>query len=117
MRRKVLTAIVFIASLLISVAIQGELKALPATKPAIPIIGMYAGVIDSVDEAGKDLSVKNGMEEMTFYLSDNAKIMEGKNTLALRDLKKGQEVTIEYTKEGNELIADIISVHTPKTGG
>ncbi len=117
MRRTVLTAIVFIASLYISVAIQGELKAFPATKPAIPIMGMYGGVIDSVDVARKDFAVKNGTEEMTFYLSDNAKITEGKKTLAFRDLKKGQEVTIQYIKEGNELIADIISVNAPKAGG
>ncbi len=79
--------------------------------------GMFGGIIDSVDIARKDFSVKNGMEEMTFYLSDDAKITEGKKTLSFGDLKKGQEVTIEYTKEGNELIADMISINTPKTGG
>lgn len=117
MRRTISTVIVFIASLIIGLATQGEVKAFSATKPAIPIMGMYGGVIENVDVAGKDFSVKNGIEEMTFYLSDNAKITEGKKTLAFGDLKKGQEVTIEYMKEGNELIANLISVNAPKAGG
>jgi len=115
MRRTILKVIVFIGSFLIfGAVIQGALKAFPAARPTIPIMGMYGGVIERVDLAGKDFSVKNGTEEMTFYLSDHAKITEGKKMLAFGDLKKGQEVTIEYMKEGDELVADVISVNVLK---
>ena len=72
-------------------------------------------MVESVDVAGKGFSVKSGKEEMTFSLSDKTKITGGQKTLALAELKKGQEVTVEYAKEGNRSVADMVSVSASKT--
>jgi len=118
MRRTMWMAMVLAVSLIFVVAVMAaEQKAPASATPAAPKFGMYGGVVERVNVAKKDFSVKNGMEETTFSLSDKAKITEGKKTLALADLKKGQEVTVEYTKEGNESVADMVSVSAPKTTG
>ncbi len=74
----------------------------------------FSGSVDKVDTAKKDVSVKMGKEEMTFSLSDKAKILEGTKELSLNDLKKGMNVSVEYKKEGTKLIAESISVGSKK---
>jgi Cu/Ag efflux protein CusF len=105
-------SVIFVAAVM-----AAEQKAPASATPAAPKLEKYIGVIERVDVARKDFAVKSGKEEMTFSLSDKTKITEGKKTLALTDLKKGQEVTVEYTKEGNKSVADMISVSAPKTTG
>ncbi|MGA2518963.1 MAG: hypothetical protein ABSG44_20780 [Thermodesulfobacteriota bacterium] len=118
MRRTMLTVMVLAVSVIFVAAVMAaEQKAPASATPAAPKLEKYIGVIERVDVARKDFAVKSGKEEMTFSLSDKTKITEGKKTLALTDLKKGQEVTVEYTKEGNKSVADMISVSAPKTTG
>ena len=73
--------------------------------------------MERVDVAKKDFSVKNGKEEMTFSWTDKTKITEGQKALSFADLKKGQEVSVENKKEGNQSVAEMISVSAPKTMG
>jgi Cu/Ag efflux protein CusF len=118
MKRTMLTVMVLAVSVIFVAAVMAaEQKAPAAGTPAAPKLEKYSGVIERVDVARKDFAVKNGKEEMTFSLSDKAKITEGKKTLALADLKKGQEVTVEYSKEGNKSVAEMVSVSAPKTTG
>lgn len=118
MRRTMLTVMVLAASVIFVAAVMAaEQKAPASATPAAPKLEKYSGVIERVDVARKDFSVKSGKEEMTFSLSDKIKITEGQKTLALADLKKGQEATVEYTKEGNKSVADMVSVSAPKTTG
>jgi len=118
MRRTMLTVMILAVSVIFVAAVMAaEQKAPASATPAAPKLEKYSGVIERVDVARKDFSVKNGKEEMTFSLSDKAKITEGQKTLALADLKKGQEVTVEYTKEGNKSVVDMVSVSAPKTTG
>lgn len=118
MRRTMLTVMVLAVSVIFAAAVMAaEEKAPASATPAAPKLEKYSGVIERVDVARKDFSVKSGKEEMTFSLSDETKITEGKKTLALAGLKKGQEVTVEYTKEGNKSVADMVSVSAPKTIG
>ncbi len=56
-------------------------------------------------------------EEMTFSWTDKTKITQGKKTLSFSDLKKGQEVAVEYKKEGNRSVAEMVNVSAPKTMG
>ena len=113
-----LTVMVLAVSVIFAAAIMAAEQKVPASAtPAAPKLEKYSGVIERVDVARKDFSVKSGKEEMTFSLSDKTKITEGKKTLALAGLKKGQEVTVEYTKEGNKSVADMVSVSAPKTTG
>ena len=51
---------------------------------------------------------------MTFSLTDKTKIMEGKKELPFSDLKKGMWASVEYMKEGDKLMASMVSVSPPK---
>jgi len=97
-------------------AVENKAPASPEATPA-PSLEKYSGVVERVDVAKKDFSVKSGKEEMTFSWTDKTKITEGKKTLSFADLKKGQEVSVEYKKEGNKSVAEMISVSAPKTMG
>ena len=61
--------------------------------------------------------MKSGKGEMMFSWTDKTKVTEGSKALSFNELKKGQEVTIEYTKEGNKSVAHSVSVSPPKTMG
>jgi len=118
MRRTMLTVMVLAASVIFAAAVMAaEQKAPAPATPAAPKLEKFSGAIERVDVVTKDFSVKSGKEEMTFSLSDKAKITEGQKTLALADLKKGQEVTVEYAKEGHKSVADVVTMSAPKTTG
>ncbi len=118
MRRAMSIAIVLAVSMIFVAAVMAAEQKAPASgMPAAPKLEKYSGVIERVDVARKDFSVKNGKEEMTFSLGDKTKITEGMKVLSFTDLKKGQEVTVQYTKEGNKSVAEMVSVSPPKTTG
>ena len=119
MKRAMLTVMVLAISVIFAaavMAVEQKAPASPAATPA-PSLEKYSGVVERVDVAKKDFSVKSGKEEMTFSWTDKTKITEGKKTLSFADLKKGQEVSVEYKKEGNKSVAEMISVSAPKTLG
>lgn len=118
MKRTVLMGII---ALMISFAFVSGVMAQqkPAATPAPAAqqskLEKFSGMVEKVDSAKKEVFVKQGKEEMTFSLGEKAKIMEGKKELSLNDLKKGANVSVEYTKEGTKLIAESISVGPMKT--
>jgi len=96
----------------------------PATPPGPakeekPKIEKFSGVIEKIDEAGKTIDVKRGAGKtekiLTFAVTDQTKITRGKDTLSFSDLKQKMNVSIEYKKEGDKLIALSIKVAVPKT--
>ncbi len=118
MKRMMLTVMVLAVSVIFAAAVMAAEQKAPASgTPATPKLEKFSGVVERVDVVRKDFAVKSGKGEMTFSLSDKTKITEGMKTLALADLKKGQEVTVEYTKEGNKSVAEMVSVSAPKTSG
>jgi Cu/Ag efflux protein CusF len=118
MKRSMLTVMVLAVSVIfVAAAMAAEQKAPASAAPIAPKIEKYSGVIDRVDAARKDFAVKAGKEEITFSSTAKTKITEGKKTLAIADLKKGQEVAVEYVKEGNKSVAETVSVSAPKTVG
>jgi len=52
-----------------------------------------------------------------FSWTDKTEVTEGSKALSFNELKKGQEVTVEYTKEGNKSVTHSVSVSPPKTTG
>jgi len=119
MKKAMLTVMVLALSVIFAtavMAVEQKAPASPAATPA-PSLEKYSGVVERVDVVKKDFSVKSGKEEMTFSWTDKTKITEGKKTLSFADLKKGQEVSVEYKKEGNKSVAEMISVSAPKTMG
>ncbi len=85
----------------------------PSSQPYT--LGIFSGTVEKVDSAKKEVVVKQGKEEMTFFLGEKAKITEGKKELSLNDLKKGENISVEYTKEGSKLTAESINVSPTRT--
>ncbi len=119
MKRAMSTIMVLAISVIFVAAVMAAEQKAPAPAAAAPAPSLekYSGVVERVDVVKKDFSVKNGKEEMTFNWTDKTKITEGKKALSFADLKKGQEVAVEYKKEGNKSVAEMISVSAPKTVG
>lgn len=119
MKRAMLTIMALAVSVIFVAAVMAaEQKApAPASATPAPAYEKYSGVIEKVDAAKKDFSVKSGKGEMMFSWTDKTKVTEGSKDLSFNDLKKGQEVTVEYTKEGNKSVAQSVSVGPPKTVG
>ncbi len=118
MRKTIFTVMVLAVSVIFVAAVMAAEQKTPASSTqAASRLGKCSGMIEKVNVVNKDFSLKNGVEEITFSLSDKAKITEGGKTIGLADLKEGQEVTVEYTKEGNRSVADVVSISTPSTTG
>ncbi len=119
MKKAILTVMALAMSVMFVSAVMAVEQKAPATPAAVPASSLekYKGVVEKVDVAKKDFSVKNGKEEMVFSWTDKTKITEGTKTLSFSDLKKGQEVAVEYKKEGDKSVAEAIAVSAPKTVG
>ena len=119
MKRAMLTVMVLAISAIFVAAVMAAEQKAPAAASAAPVPSFekYSGVVEKVDAAKKDFSVKSGKGEMMFSWTDKTKITEGNKDLSFTDLKKGQEVTVEYTKEENKSVAQSVTVSPPKTMG
>ncbi|MGB9630094.1 MAG: hypothetical protein ACPL6D_15675 [Thermodesulfobacteriota bacterium] len=74
----------------------------------------FSGGIAKVDETAKSIVVKSKKVEKTFVTDENTKITKGKETLTFADLKQGMNVSVEYKKDGDKLVALAIKVAVPK---
>jgi Cu/Ag efflux protein CusF len=117
MKKLVLLVVLFTLVAFVSGAMAQE-KAKPApAKPAAapaPKLEKFSGDIKAVDAVAKSIVVAKGKEEKTFATTADTKITKGKETLKFEDLKAGMNVSIEYKKEVDKLIADTIKVAAPK---
>jgi len=91
----------------------------PAPKPAPPAkLEKFSGAIEKVDAMAKAIEVKGKVKKeaktLTFAADDKTKITKGKDTLSLADLKKGMNVSVEYKKDGDKMVAVAIKVAAPK---
>jgi Cu/Ag efflux protein CusF len=118
MKRAISAVMTLAISVILVIAVMAaEQKAPGSATPATPKFEKYSGVVEKVDVAKKDFSVKSGKEEMTFSCVDKTRITEGKKDLTFADLKKGLQVTVKYIKDGGKLVAAKISVRTFKPAG
>jgi len=83
-----------------------------STKPVK--LEKFHGDIKSVDAAAKTIVVARGKESKTFVVGEKTTITRGKDTLSLGDLKQGLNVSIEFKKEIDKLIAVTIKAGKPK---
>jgi hypothetical protein len=74
----------------------------------------FSGIIESIDSAKKDVLVQMHKEKMTFSVGNGTKIYEGKKELSFSDLKDRLWASVEFKKEGNQLLAQVIRVSPPK---
>ncbi|MDP3017213.1 MAG: DUF5666 domain-containing protein [Deltaproteobacteria bacterium] len=92
----------------------------PAPAPAAPAkeekpkIEKFTGVVEKVDEMAKAVVVKDKKGEKTFAVDDKTKITKGGNDIPLAELKKGTNVSVEYKKDGEKLVAVAIKAAAPK---
>ena len=90
----------------------------PMTEKKMEKMEKFSGLIEKVDEMEKAIVVRGKMmkeeKTLTFAINDKTKITKGKTTSTLGDLKKDMQVSIEYKKEMNKMIAVTIEVSVPK---
>ncbi|MDO9350207.1 MAG: DUF5666 domain-containing protein [Deltaproteobacteria bacterium] len=92
----------------------------PAPAPAAPAkeekpkIEKFTGVVEKVDEMAKAVVVKDKKGEKTFAVDDKTKITKGGKDIPLAELKKGTNVSVEYKKDGEKLVAVAIKAAAPK---
>lgn len=67
------------------------------------------GVVRSVDVAGKKVVVMVA-RELTFTVTENTKIRRGDDAKKLDDIKVGDKVAVEYTREGETRTAKTIAI-------
>jgi Cu/Ag efflux protein CusF len=117
--------ILLVALLTLVAFVSGTLaqqKTAPAPAKAAgtppPKLEKFSGVIDKVDEMAKavvvKIKVKKEEKTLTFAIDDKTKITKGKETLSFGDLKKGMNVSVEYKKDGDKLVAVTIKAAAPK---
>jgi hypothetical protein len=85
----------------------------PATEKAAKV-EKFAGMVEKVDEAAKAVVVKGKKDEKTFVINDKTTIMKGGKDMPLTDLKKGMNVSLEYKKDGDKMVAVAIKAAAPK---
>ena len=100
-----------------SIAATLGMLALAATSFAAPAKtpdSWVTGQLERVDPATKAVVVKQGTHEMTFTLTSDAHLVQGKKTLQASDLTNdiGHNVKVRYRMDGGIKVADRIEVAT-----
>jgi hypothetical protein len=112
MNKKIVVGLIALAvSFMFTSGLMAQEKA--STAAAVPAqtpkVELFNGVIESVDMSKKDVVVEFQKDKMSFSLNDQTKVFdEGTKVMKLSELKKGEWASVEYNKEGNERIAQII---------
>lgn len=113
----VLTLVAFVSG---AVAAAPPKAATPAPAPAAPAttapakMEKFSGEVKNVDAMAKSIVVAKEKVEKSFVVAADTKIAKGKEALKFEDLKAGMNVTIEYKKDGDKLIAATIKAAAPK---
>jgi len=96
-------------SLTFASGLMANEKAATAVTAPAQKMELFNGVIEKVDMSKKDVVVEFQKDKMSFALNDQTKVFdEGTKVMKLSELKKGEWASVEYNKEGNERIAQII---------
>jgi hypothetical protein len=113
----VLTLVAFVSG---AVAVAPLKAATPAPAPAAPAttapakMEKFSGEVKNADAMAKSIVVAKEKAEKSFMVTADTKIAKGKEALKFEDLKAGMNVTIEYKKDGDKLIAATIKTAAPK---
>jgi Cu/Ag efflux protein CusF len=102
-----------------AIAAEAQKAAKPAPAPAAPAaapanIEKFSGEVKSVDAVAKNIVVAKEKVEKSFGVTADTKMTKGKDALKFEDLKAGMNVTIEYKKDGDKLVAATIKAAAPK---
>ena len=110
MNKKILMGMMALAvSLTFASGLMANEKAATAVTAPAQKMELFNGVIEKADMSKKDVVVEFQKDKMSFALNDQTKVFdEGTKVMKLSELKKGEWASVEYNKEGNERIAQII---------
>jgi hypothetical protein len=117
--------LILVVALLTMVAfvsgVMAQGKPAPAPAPAAAPapekpakVEKYAGTVDKVDEAAKAIVIKGKKSEKTIVIDDKTKITKGGKEMAFADLKMGMNVSVEYKKDGDKMVATAVKAAAPK---
>jgi len=85
-----------------------------AEKPKAAKMEKFAGTVEKVDEMAKTFVVKGKKDTMTFALGDKTKITKAGKDMPFAELKMAMDISVEYMKEGDKMVAGSIRVAAPK---
>src|SRR5512136_343213 len=119
MKKTILLVVMLTLAAFVSGAIAAAPPKAATTAPApattAPVkLEKFAGDIKSVDAMAKSIVVAKAKVEKTFMVTADTKITKGKDALKFEDLKAGMNVSVEYKKEMDKMIAVTIKVSVPK---
>lgn len=113
-------AITFLFGAIAVIPVHAEeaMEAMKAAEPAVEAVAdaameamVASGEVVSVDAEKSSVTVKGGDAEWSFAVSPETKIAAGEEVKALGDLKAGDAVAVEYSKnEDGSLSATAISI-------
>jgi hypothetical protein len=116
--------ILLVVMLTLAAFVSGAIAAAPpapatttttTTTTTTPVkLEKFSGAIKSVDAVAKSIVVAKAKVEKSFVVTADTKITKGKEALKLEDLKAGINVSVEYKKEMDKMIAGAIKVSVPK---
>ena len=115
--------ILLVVMLTLAAFVSGAIAAAPpkaattAPAPAAPApakMEKFSGAVKSVDAMAKSIVVAKAKVEKSFVVTADTKITKGKEDLKFEDLKAGMNVSVEYKKEMDKMIAGAIKVSVPK---
>jgi hypothetical protein len=111
-----LTLVAFVSGVMAQPKPAPAKPASTAAPAAAAKLEKFSGAIEKVDEKAIEVKGKVKKEEKTlaFATDDKTKITKGKETLSFADLKKGMNVSVEYKKDGDKMVAAAIKVSAPK---
>lgn len=86
----------------------------PLEKKAVGKKERFTGVVEKVDATGNAVVVRGLMmrevKTLTFVVSSKTEIHKGAIPLRMKDVKRAMQVTVEYQKEKDRLIALTIEI-------
>ena len=118
--KKMILLVTLLTLVAFASGVMAQQKPAPAPAPAAPAkeekpkIEKFTGVVEKVDEMAKAVVVKDKKGEKTFAVDDKTKITKGGKDMPLAELKKGTNVSVEYKKDGEKLVAVAIKAAAPK---
>ena len=110
MNKKIVMGLIALAvSFVFTSGLMANEKATTATAAPAQKMELFNGAIEKVDMSKKDMVVEFQKDKMSFSFNEKTKVFDqGTKVMKLSDLKKGEWASVEYNKEGNQRIAQII---------
>ena len=76
-----------------------------------PATQTKTGAVTKVDVAGKKITLDLPARPLTFVVTDDTTIAQGDEAKTLADVKEGANVTMEYSRKGENRVAVKITIN------